>query len=81
MRARFRVQHRSGSQWEQVGWCRTWRRVTELIGVPARDPGWVVAEDVAETVRVHLRRDAEWRVVEDLTSKSPSDSPSDDPGR
>lgn len=70
--ARFRVQARVGSQWEHVSWCRTWKRVLEVVGKPNRDPEpeWVTAGETPE-VRLHMRTDFEFRVVENLTSTAP----------
>lgn len=78
--ARYRVQARVGSQWEHVGWCRTWKRVLALVGKPSqREPGWIMAGQT-DTVRVLLRDDAEFRVVENLTAKGPGGDAPTPPG-
>lgn len=75
MAGKFKVQHRHGTAWEQVGSVMSWRRVLELTGGTI-DDFWTAAEN-AKT-RVHLRKDAEWRVVETGFRR---DEPRDESGR
>lgn len=60
--ATFNVQQRIGSAWDQVGKARSWQKALTLIGPDPHGPGWLLAE--ADVARIHLRKDAEWRIVE-----------------